>query len=237
MLDYTIVATKKTINDIKMLSQFFAILTQVLYIGYLVYALFAGLGFTALNIALLVISSAYFLFYVIVNGKDGKRIKATRKNLRHTYKFVKISAASFNLAVLLYSIWAFPEEVKPISIVLATLMTVVWVLQIVVEVVCVFAERRINLFVEALKADLEVVTKPLTGAQNFVRKIRGEEQVVNDEEPTSNRKMLDEKVEEYRAERREKKREKKETLVDFIFRRNRISEMSKAEDNEFAERK
>ncbi len=237
MLDYTIVATKKTVEDIKRFSLVFSILTQILYIGYLIYALVCDLGFIWLNIPLLAISSAYLVFYLIVNGKSGKKIKEARKNARHTYKFVKISAASFNLAVLLYSIWAFPEEVKPISIVFATLMTVVLVLHLATELVCVFAERRMNLFIEALKADLEVVTKPLDSAKNFVRKIRGEEPLVNEDEPTSQRKMLDERVSKRRAEKRERKHEKKEKLIDFVFGRNRISEKSEAEDNEFAERK
>ena len=236
MLDYTIVATKKTVDDIKRFTLVFSILTQILYIAYLAYALISDIGFTWLNIPLLAVSVAYFVFYLVIRGKNGKKIKEAGKNARHTFKFIKISAASFNLAVLLYSIWAFPEEVKPISIVFATLMTVALVLQLAGEAVSVFAERRMNLFVEALKADLEVVTKPLAGAQNFVRKIRGEEPIVNESEPTSQRKMLDEKVSEYRAEKQERKREKREKIVDFIFGRKRIEEKSESEENEFAEK-
>ncbi len=236
MLDYTIVATQKTVDDIKKFSFIFAILTQALYIDYLIYATVTKLGFLWLNITLLAISSAYFIFFLIANGKKGKRIKEVKRSARHGFKVIKMTAASFNLGVLLYSIWAFPEEVQPISIVLATLMTVVLVLQLVLELISVFAEKRINLFITALKADLEVVTKPLTGAQNFVRKIRGEEPISNDGEPSSQRKMLDGRVAEYRAEKREKKREKKEKLIDFVFRRNRISEKSEAEDNEFAKK-
>ena len=141
MLDYTIVATKKTVEDIKRFTLVFSILTQVLYIGYLVYALVLNLGFSWLNIPLLAVSVAYFVFYLVIRGKNGKKIKEAGKNIRHSFKFIKISAASFNLAVLLYSIWAFPEEVEPISIVFATLMTVVWVLQLVFELICIFAEN------------------------------------------------------------------------------------------------
>ena len=235
MLDYTIVATKKTVEDIKRFSLVFTVLTQLLYIGYLVYALVSGFGYTAVNITLLSISSAYFVFFLIANGKNGKRIKEAKKNARHTYKIIKIFAASFNLAVLLYSIWAFPEEVKPMSIVLATLMTVVWVLQLVTELVRVFAERRMNLFIEALKADLESVTKPIDNAKNFVRRLRGEEPIVNEDEPSRQRKMLDERVTEYRAEKREKKHKKIEKITDFVFGRNRAEE-SAEEENEFAEK-
>ena len=236
MLDYTIVATKKTVEDIKRFALVFSILTQLLYIGYLVYALAIGLGFTWLNIPLLAVSLAYFVIYIVIRGKSGRRAKDVEWSARHSFKLIKISAASFNLAVLLYSIWAFPEEVKPIAIVFATLMTVVWVLQLVCELVSVFAEKRMALFMEALKADLEGVTKPIAGAQNFVRKLRGEEPVVNDNEPTRQRKMLDERVFEYRAEKREKKREKREKLIDFVFGRKRIEDKSESEENEFAEK-
>ena len=224
MLDYTVVAAKKTVDDIKRFAKIFAILTQALYIAYLVYALVIGAGFLPLNIALLAISVAYFVFYLLASGHSGKKIKGAKRSVGHTYKFIKISAASFNLAVLLYSIWAFPEEVKPISIVFATLMTVVWVLQLAIEIVSIFAERRIALFIEALKADLEIVTKPLNTAQNFVRKIRGDEPIENDVEPTRDRKMLDERVEEYRLQKREKRRGKKEKLVDYVFGKRGLKE-------------
>ena len=244
MLDYTVVATQKTVSDLKRISLIFTISTQVLYIGYLIYALVLKLGFTWLNITLLSVSSLYFVFFLIVNGKSGKRIKEARKNLKHGYKIVKISASSFNLAVLLYSIYAFPEDVKPISVVLASLMTVVWVLQLVLELIVIFAERRTELFITALKADLETVTKPINSAQNFVRRIRGEEVIENTDEPTRIRKMLDQRVSERRAEKEVKKRDVKEKLVDFVFGKKRIksdtsdnaNETSNSEENEFAEK-
>ena len=75
MLDYTIVATKKTVDDIKRFTLVFSILTQILYIAYLAYALISNVGFTWLNIPLLAVSVAYFVFYLVIRGKNGKKIK------------------------------------------------------------------------------------------------------------------------------------------------------------------
>ena len=236
MLDYTIVATQKTVDDIKKFSFITALFTQALYIDYLIYAIIMGVGFIWLNIPLLVISSAYFIFFLAANGKSGKKIKSAKKSAAHGYKILKITAASFNLAVLLYSIWAFPDEVKPISIVLATLMTLVLVLNVFFEMLSVFAERRLNLFITALKADLELITKPVTGAQNFIRKIRGEEPIEDNSEPTGMRKMLDQRVEARRAERLVQRRDKREKFANFIFGKARLKSKSEADEYEFSEK-
>jgi len=234
MLDYTVVAAEKTVSDIKRLSLIFTISTQLLYIGYLVYALIAKLGFTWINITLLSLCSAYFVFFLAVNKRQEKKIKEAKRSARHAYKFLKISVSSFNLIVLLYSIYAFPEEVKPISVVLASLMTVVWVLQLVIELLAIFAERRMKLFVTALKADFEVVTKPISNAQNFVKKIRGEEINENGDESSGMRKMLDERVADRRRGKNQRKRAAKQKLVDFVFGKKRLNSKDRSEENEFA---
>ena len=234
MLDYTIVATQKTVDDIKRFSFIFTLLTQALYIDYLIYAIITKVGYLWLNIPLLVISAAYFIFFLVASGKCGKKIKDVKANTKHAFKVVKITAASFNLAVLLYSIYAFPEEVEPISIVFATLMTVIWVLQLVTELMSVFFEKRMKFFITALKADLEVVTKPINSAQNFVRKIRGEDPVENRDAQTRERKILDEAVAVRRTERINKKREKISGVFSSVFKGRRKE--SEEEENEFAKK-
>lgn len=233
MLDYTVVAAQKTVNDVKKLSFIFTLLTQALYIDYLIYAVITKLGHLWINIPLLVISGAYFVFFLVANGKRGKKIKEVKRGAKHAYKVVRITAASFNLAVLLYSIYAFPAEVKPISIVFATLMTLIWVLGLVTELVSVFFEKRMKLFITALKADLEIVTKPINTAQNFVRKIRGEEACELSEEPTRERKILDEAVAARRSERLNKKRERAERFFTSFFKKKRGNSK---EEKEFSEK-
>ena len=185
---------------------------------------------------LLSVSLAYFVFFIFANGKNTKKMKAAKKSVRHSYKIIKISASSFNLAVLLYSIYAFPSEVKPISIVLATLMTVLWVLQLVIELFSAFAESRVSLLLTALEADFEAFMRPLSNAQNFVRKIKGEELTQEREEPSHIRKMLDERVEERRADRKLSKLGKRKSVFDFVLRKKPHNNEEREDAKEFAKK-
>ena len=97
-----------------------------------------------------------------------------------------------------------------------------------------------NILVTALKADLELVTKPLNSAQNFVRKLKGEEPREFSEDTSKVRRMLDEKVEERKREKENSKKSFK--ITDLVFKRRRLREALNNEnyfeerENEFAEK-
>ena len=59
MLDYTKMAIKQTVSDLKKTDYIRNVATQIIYIIYLIYTLIVGTGILALNIVLLVISSFF----------------------------------------------------------------------------------------------------------------------------------------------------------------------------------
>jgi hypothetical protein len=63
MLDYTKAAVKKTVDDFRRLDYLRNLVTQVVYIFYLVYALFAGAGYVWANAVLRGLSLAYLIFF------------------------------------------------------------------------------------------------------------------------------------------------------------------------------
>lgn len=63
MLDYTKMAIKQTVSDLKKTDYIRNVATQIIYIIYLIYTLIVGTGILALNIVLLVISTSYFVFF------------------------------------------------------------------------------------------------------------------------------------------------------------------------------
>lgn len=64
MLDYTKMAIKQTVSDLKKTDYIRNVATQIIYIIYLIYTLIVGTGILALNIVLLVISTSYFVFFL-----------------------------------------------------------------------------------------------------------------------------------------------------------------------------
>lgn len=85
LLDYTKMAIKQTITDLKRTDYIRNVATQVIYIIYLIYTLIAGAGYLAANIVLLVLSVSYTVFFLTMTscGKtpEGKNVKRGHENL------------------------------------------------------------------------------------------------------------------------------------------------------------
>lgn len=206
MLEYTKIAVKQTVDDFKKIDYIRNILTQILYIAYLVYALFSSSGLLVANIILLVLSVGYFVFFLIATRKNAdKKLKTVVKTIFTRCKQV---IKFFTLGVMVYGIWLTANEVTPLSLILSALMIAGWVLQIVFEILIKFLTARVNLIIEGLEADYENMTKPVRSVGNFFKKITGKE--VEEKEPTKTRLFLDKKVVEAKEERKEEKRAQKE---------------------------
>ena len=209
MLDYTKMAIRQTVSDLRRVDYIRNVATQIIYILYLVYNLIAGAGYLALNIVLLVISAAYFAFFLTVTacGKspEGRRLK---KRGTAVYVWCKRLIKLFTLGLTVYGICTAVEHVSALSVILAALMIVGWCLQIVFEVLIKILTNRVNFLLEALEADLDGMLKPVRTVGNFFKKIAGKE-VPPPKQPTKNQLKLKEKVEAFRAEQKRKKAEDK----------------------------
>ena len=205
MLDYTKTAVEKVVSDFKKLDYLRNVATQILYIGYLCYALIAGAGIALVNAVLLVLSFAYFIFFLIVTtGKADKAKVKTKKIVKKIFTRCKQIIKLFTLGVMIYGIYATTTHVTPLSVVLSAFLIVGWVLQVVFEVVLNFFVARANFLLEGLKADVETITKPAKTVGNFFKKITGQE-IEPEKERSKTRIWLDNKVAETKAEKREEK--------------------------------
>lgn len=211
MLDYTKAAIKKTFDDFKRLDYIRNLSTQILYIAYLVYALFAGAGVFAANVVLVAISVAYLGFFLFVTlGQTSKLKQKTKKIVTRVFVRCKQLIKLFTLGVMLYGIYSTTNHATPISVILSALMIVGWILQIVFEVVLRYFLNRAQFILEGMEADLETVTKPVKTVGNFFKKLSGKE-VEPEKEKSKNRIWLDNKVAENRAATEERKQEDKRT--------------------------
>ena len=81
MFDYTKAALTKIVDDFKNLGFLLGVSSQFFYIAYLIYSLIANTGILAINIALLVISVGYFIFYIATNGKIDKSYRSAKRKV------------------------------------------------------------------------------------------------------------------------------------------------------------
>ena len=173
MLDYTRSVFMQTKEDLRKLGLLCSFALQSFQIIYLIYTLCIGSGILVANIALLVLSSAYFIFTVYVNWKETK--KEIKKIFKTLYRWGKRLIKLFTLGVSVYGLFitaSEPTTVKTtISIILLVFMLLGWVLDLLLEVLTRIVEKRGKLFLDALKMDIE----PAYKAVNFIQKIRGKE--------------------------------------------------------------
>ena len=235
MLDYTKMAIKQTIADLKRTDYVRNIITQLVYIFYLVYTLIVRTGYFAFNIALLALSVAYLIFFLVMTscGKspEGKQVKRVTTGI---FVWCKRLIKLFTLGLTIYGICTAVEHVSAVSVILAALMIVGWLLQIVFEVLIKILTNRVTLITDALEADIDNIIKPFKTVGNFFKKVTGHE-VPPPKEPTKNQLKLKEKIEAFRNQQKEKKLEAKRLAEEAKEEEKRLAIEEKEEQKRLAE--
>ena len=171
MFDYTRAAFIKSANDFKKCSYVFNIFTQIIYMAYLAYAFIAGMGNLYVNIVLSCISVSYFIFYIATYDK--KEHREAKKIGTRAYKWLKISVKLVALFGTVYGVYAATEKVSVLSVVMASLSVVFWILGTVITVICFLAEDRFTFLLMALESDIQPITSRIKNASDFVDKVKG----------------------------------------------------------------
>ncbi len=208
MFDYTKAAFNKTIDDFKRLDYTRQVLTQLIYIAYLIYALVDAQNYIWANIPLLLLSVGYFvLFLYATAGKEKK--KKLKTKAEKAYNFCKKIIKLFTLGVTVYGFFLTANHVTPLSLLLVAMMIVAWILEIVFGVIAKIFVNRINLFTTGLEADYQNLIKPAKTVGNFFKKMTGQD-VEPEEVPTKNRLILEKQVAQDKRNAWEKKQEKRQ---------------------------
>lgn len=204
MFDYTKMIFEKTVKDVKAVAYLSNIAMQALYLIYLVYALIAKTGFWYVNASLLALSTAYFIYFLHSSNHERKN-KLLDKKVRKVYTRIKQAIKLFPLAVALYSLYLTIENVNVFTLISTTFMLITWLLQLIFDVLATIIGNRIDLFKEAIEADVSELTKPVKSVGNFFKRVTGQE-IEDEKAPSKTRLWLDEKITDYRESKAEKKR-------------------------------
>ncbi|MBE6132789.1 MAG: hypothetical protein E7180_05325 [Erysipelotrichaceae bacterium] len=191
MFKYTRTAIDIIISDIKKFSTIFNYGSLIFTSAYFIYALVTKTGNFIANIILASLFVGYTIFYFITKSME---MKTAKKIVKRSYKWIKIVIKTFTLGAMIYGIYTATTNVTPISIILATLMIILYVLQILLELACEIVEDKKDLLVEAVAKDMEIVTRPVSAVGNFVKRIKGEEVVIEEKEPSRELKILEKRM-------------------------------------------
>jgi len=177
MFDYTKGVFLKTVNDLKKIAFCFTCAVHVFQIVYLIYALCAPTGIFAVNVILLALCIAHFIFSIYKHGNEIK--KSTKKAVRRTYKwakrFLKLLTLSISVYGLFFSLSQPLTKMSALSLIVLIFSLLCWTLGFLFDILILIAEKRITLFINAFKLDTESAWK----VGNFINKLKGKE--VDDE--------------------------------------------------------
>ena len=243
MFDYTMAAYRKTVKDCKNISYITSLTLQVVYLIYLVYAVIAAALSPDVNLIinslLFLLSSAYLVFFLILTkcGKDidaQKRGKIVKKIFTWCKRLIKV----YTLGVMIYGVFQTVTAVNPFAVVFAVLMVVVFVLQIVFDILLYIVEKRLSIFITAITHDIKPLSETVRKSGNFFKKLKGEETepepfvseldeknleilapLVEKEMETRREKQEDRKQERKRQKQEDKERRKAEKLAKRLEKR------------------
>ena len=155
MISNTKEAIKSVAEDFKRALRSLSILMQSIYILYLLYAIIMSSGVLIANIILIIISGAYFALYILSGTKRGSWLQLIMPKSKKILKICTLTIKAFTLAIALYGIYTTVSEslITPIYIVLNSLMIVLWILQVLLEIIIAYGVSKFHIITAGINAD------------------------------------------------------------------------------------
>ena len=167
MIKYTKTAIDLTIKDLKLYYRIFKILCTLFMMGYFIYAIITQMGNLVINIIFLSLLVIYTVLDLLIDEKK------VRKVIRHGYTWIKLSLKAVSLGMALYGVYEASENVKPINIIILTLMIILWIVQFILEIVVSIFESKRDFILTAIEKDIEetkdIYRKPVNKVKNFFK--------------------------------------------------------------------
>ena len=193
MFKNTRAAFAEVLCDLRRFTFICGIVANVLPIVYLIYAIVASAGFLVINIALLVPSMIYLIYYILVHGYGYNVSKQTKRITKHTMTWYKLVIRLFNAVIIIYSIYATSTHVTVWSVVLAAFTVITLAFQIIMELLVIYAEYQFDRVVDGMRRDADAIMKPVNAVKGILGKFAGDEKDAPDDDLDSTVPVGDEK--------------------------------------------
>ena len=196
MLKYTLASVHKITGEVKFFAHVFSLLTSSVMLGYLIFMCFADMGNLGLNLILAILTAVNFVIYIVAYNTKTKKMKRIKKSVNRAYSITKLFLNAISLLTVIYSISTEPSNVSNIKLVTIPLMIIMWILQLIIQILSIYVESRAKLFVDGIRMDFEPLIKSTSKVRNFIREATGEESVEPEEGVSDyNREILEEQAE------------------------------------------
>lgn len=175
----------KFLSDFKRAVYIASIFMNLFYVLTVFYAIIDGNGLLYVNIPLLAVSLAYFVFYIIAYRRPGgKRVK---KRVASANRYFKIVAHTLTLGIAIYALYTATEKPEFLSVLFAALSAISWIFQISSALIIHFFEVRIELLAYAFDEDTAGIRKPINAVSAVVSRLRGE--IPNEPKPEADERV------------------------------------------------
>ena len=191
MFKYTRAAIDIVVEDIKRYCNIVKNGSIIFTLLYFVYVFCTGSGNLTINIVLTALFIVYTFLDLITKNKE---LKSLKKFIKKSYTWIKFVTKTFTLGIIVYGVYTATTHVTPFSIILVTLMIILWALQLLFEIVISIFEDKRDLLVAGWGKDIENLKKPATTVTNFIKKVKGEEVIIEDDSNSREMKILEKRV-------------------------------------------
>lgn len=191
MFKYTRAAIDTVVEDIKRYCNILKNGSIIFTLLYFVYVFCTGSGNLTINIVLTALFIVYTFLDLITKNKE---LKSLKKFIKKSYTWIKFITKTFTLGIIVYGVYTATTHVSPFSIILVTLMIILWALQLLFEIVISIFEDKRDLLVAGWSKDIENLKRPATTVTNFIKKVKGEEIVVSEDPYSKEIKTLEKKL-------------------------------------------
>lgn len=154
MISYTIAAYTMFISILKKVCKGFQIALSLFTLVYLTFAVITQIGIFPINVTLLVL---YFLYTAYLTFFKKKNTNDTTKTVKRVYRITKLVLKAIPLATTLYTLWITTHNTNGLTIIITTLLLILWILQVLMEILIFILESNIKLFTSAALIDFKWV--------------------------------------------------------------------------------
>jgi len=216
MFQHTKAAVLKIWGDFKRISFVCNICTQILTLSYLIYALISQTGLWYINTFLLALSLAYTVFFLCTHQREKRNVKKIGKKI---YKWIKRITKLYPMIVTVYGLFLSVNHLTPLALILPILTIAAWVLDVLIEIICMVIQSRLDYLFIGLVEDTKNI--PLLGrwTKNITGKYEDDE---NEENPVREYLRAQAALERERIEQAEGKKAKKSILRKLFSRKKSI---------------
>jgi hypothetical protein len=197
MFKYTRAALTSIAKDFKKWSYIFNWILLFVSIGYYVFAICTNLGYLWINIVSLSLITLFTIFDSCTKHCD---FNDKKRVIVLVYNWSRIILRAITLGLTIYSLYVSAETANPVSIILATLMIIFWILSVLIEISKDIIISKYHLIINAFEEDVGDIKRPFENIGNTFKKFVGKEITEPKETKGFWKRKLDKIIEEkYKA--------------------------------------